>query len=52
MGHPEQLRTIVDVAFGCDKVWAVGGYPHYVIPISYDELLRITAGVAAQVAVH
>ena len=31
------------------EVWAAGGHPHYVFPTSYDELLRITAGEAAEI---
>lgn len=50
VGHPEPLRTIVDIALSrYDVVWAAGGHPHYVFPTSYDELLRITAGEAAEV---
>jgi len=50
VGHPEPLRTIVDIALSrYDEVWAAGGHPHYVFPTSYDELLRITAGKAAEV---
>jgi prolyl-tRNA editing enzyme YbaK/EbsC (Cys-tRNA(Pro) deacylase) len=50
VGHPEPLRTIVDFALSrYDEVWAAGGHPHYVFPTSYDELLRITAGEAAEV---
>lgn len=50
VGHPEPLRTIIDIALSQhDVVWAAGGHPHYVFPTSYDELLRITAGEAAEV---
>ncbi len=50
VGHHEPLRTIVDIALSrYDEVWAAGGHPHYVFPTSYDELLRITAGEAAEV---
>ena len=50
VGHPERLRTIVDIALSrYDEVWAAGGHPHYVFPTSYDELLRITTGEAAEV---
>lgn len=50
VGHPEPLRTIVDIALSrFDEVWAAGGHPHYVFPTSYDELLRITAGEAAEI---
>ncbi len=50
VGHPHPLRTIVDIALSrFDEVWAAGGHPHYVFPTSYDELLRITAGEAAEI---
>ena len=50
VGHPEPLRTIVDIALSrYDEVWAAGGHPHYVFPTSYDELLRMTAGEAAEI---
>jgi prolyl-tRNA editing enzyme YbaK/EbsC (Cys-tRNA(Pro) deacylase) len=50
VGHPHPLSTIVDTALAqYDVVWAAGGHPHYVFPTSYDELLRITAGEAAEV---
>ena len=50
VGHPEPLRTIVVIALSrFDEDWAAAGHPHYVFPTSYDELLRITAGEAAEV---
>ena len=50
VGHPHPLHTIVDVELSrFDVVWAAGGHPHYVFPTTYDELLRITAGTAAEV---
>jgi prolyl-tRNA editing enzyme YbaK/EbsC (Cys-tRNA(Pro) deacylase) len=50
VGHPEPLRTVIDVALSqYDVVWAAGGHPHCVFPTSYDELLRITGGEAAEV---
>lgn len=50
VGHPRPLRTVVDVELSRhDVVWAAGGHPHYVFPTTYDELLRITAGEAAEV---
>lgn len=52
VGHPEPLRTIVDIALAQhDVVWAAGGHPHYVFPTTYDELLRITGGTPADVGV-
>ena len=50
VAHPHPLRTIVDIALSrYDEVWAAAGHPHYVFPTSYDELLRITAGEAAEI---
>jgi prolyl-tRNA editing enzyme YbaK/EbsC (Cys-tRNA(Pro) deacylase) len=50
VGHPRPLRTLVDVDLARHPVvWAAGGHPHYVFPTTYDELLRITAGEAAEV---
>ena len=50
VGHPHPLRTLVDVDLArYDQVWAAAGHPHTVFPTSYDELLRITGGTAAEV---
>ena len=50
VGHPQPLRTLVDVALGAyDEVWAAGGIPHAVFPTTYDELVRITGGTPAEV---
>jgi prolyl-tRNA editing enzyme YbaK/EbsC (Cys-tRNA(Pro) deacylase) len=51
LGHPAPVHTLVDVWLDkYDQVWAAGGITHTVFPTSYDELLRITGGVAAEVA--
>jgi prolyl-tRNA editing enzyme YbaK/EbsC (Cys-tRNA(Pro) deacylase) len=51
IGHPEPLRTLVDVwLFTFDTVWAAAGHPHTVFPTTYDELLRITGGIPAEVS--
>lgn len=51
LGHPKPIRTLVDTALaGYDEVWAAGGVPQAVFPTTYAELLRITAGTAAEVA--
>jgi prolyl-tRNA editing enzyme YbaK/EbsC (Cys-tRNA(Pro) deacylase) len=50
VGHPEPLRTLVDTALAdYDVVWAAAGHPHAVFPTSFDELIRITGGTAADV---
>jgi prolyl-tRNA editing enzyme YbaK/EbsC (Cys-tRNA(Pro) deacylase) len=51
LGHPRPLRTLVDTALArYDEVWAAGGIPHAVFPITYPELVRVTAGAPAEVA--
>ncbi len=51
LGHPKPLRTLVDIALAqYDEVWAAGGIPHAVFPITYPELVRVTAGDPADVA--
>ena len=51
VGHPRPLRTIVDTALAdFDQVWAAGGIPHAIFPTTFDELLRLTGGVPADVA--
>ncbi|WP_346623047.1 YbaK/EbsC family protein [Blastococcus montanus] len=50
VGHPEPLGTLVDVELARhDAVWAAAGHPTAVFPTTYDELLRLTAGTAAEV---
>ncbi|KQS64833.1 YbaK/EbsC family protein [Modestobacter sp. Leaf380] len=50
VGHPEPIGTLVDVTLARhERVWAAAGHPHTVFPTTYDELLRITAGTAAEV---
>ncbi|MBN9170284.1 MAG: YbaK/EbsC family protein [Microbacterium sp.] len=49
-GHPEPLTTIVDEALAAyPELWATGGTPHTVFPLSYDELVRLTSGTVAKV---
>jgi prolyl-tRNA editing enzyme YbaK/EbsC (Cys-tRNA(Pro) deacylase) len=50
VGHPEPIGTLVDVELArYDQVWAAAGHPHTVFPTTYDELLRLTGGTAAEV---
>ena len=52
VGHPRQIRTIVDIQLNAwPVVWAAGGHPHYVFPTSFDELVRITNGTPFDVGV-
>lgn len=50
VGHPRPLRTLVDVALSqYDEIWAAAGHPNTVFPTTYDELVRITGGIPAEV---
>ena len=50
IGHPEPIGTLVDIELARhDRVWAAAGHPHAVFPTSYEELLRLTGGTAAEV---
>lgn len=49
-GHPSRLRTIVDETLArYPVVWTAAGTPDSVMPMTYDQLLAITEGVAMQV---
>ena len=51
LGHPKPVRTLVDTALEqFPVIWAAGGVPQAVFPITYAELLRITSGAATDVA--
>ena len=50
VGHPHPIRTLVDVWLARHTtVWAAAGHPHTVFPTTFDELVRITGGTAAEV---
>jgi prolyl-tRNA editing enzyme YbaK/EbsC (Cys-tRNA(Pro) deacylase) len=49
-GHPAPLTTIVDEALAAfPEIWAAGGTPHTVFPLTFDELVRVTGGTVAKV---
>jgi prolyl-tRNA editing enzyme YbaK/EbsC (Cys-tRNA(Pro) deacylase) len=51
VGHPEPLRTLIDVALAeYPQIWAAGGIPHAVFPTTFAELRMLTAGEPAQVS--
>jgi len=51
VGHPKPVRTLVDQALsGYPVIWAAGGVPQAVFPITYAELVRVTDGVPTEVA--
>ncbi|MBB3158869.1 prolyl-tRNA editing enzyme YbaK/EbsC (Cys-tRNA(Pro) deacylase) [Microbacterium proteolyticum] len=50
-GHPAPLTTIVDEDLAAfDEIWAAGGTPHTVFPLTFDELVRLTSGAVVRVA--
>ena len=50
LAHLEPPMTVVDVSLSrYETIWAAAGHPHTVFPTSYDELLRLTAGIPAEV---
>ena len=49
-GHPSPLPTIVDEELeNFPEIWAAGGTPHTVFPMTYAELVRLTEGTIAKV---
>jgi prolyl-tRNA editing enzyme YbaK/EbsC (Cys-tRNA(Pro) deacylase) len=51
LGHPKPVRTLVDTALAqYPVIWAAGGVPRAVFPTTYAELMRVTSGIAADVA--
>jgi prolyl-tRNA editing enzyme YbaK/EbsC (Cys-tRNA(Pro) deacylase) len=51
VGHPKPIRTLVDRALAdFDELWAAGGVPHAIFPLTYHELLTLTGGVEADVS--
>ena len=50
IGHPEPIGTLVDVELArYEVVWAAAGHPASVFSTTYEELLRLTGGTAAEV---
>lgn len=49
-GHPAPLSTIVDEALGeFPEIWAAGGTPHTVFPLTFPQLVALTGGTVAKV---
>ena len=50
VGHPRPVRTVVDISLAQHaEIWAAAGHPRSVFRTSYDQLLRLTGGTAAEV---
>lgn len=51
-GHPVPIRTLVDTRLREHRVvWAAAGHPKAVFPTTFDELIMLTGGQPAFVAV-
>jgi prolyl-tRNA editing enzyme YbaK/EbsC (Cys-tRNA(Pro) deacylase) len=50
IGHPRAVRTVIDTALAdYDTIWAAGGTPHTVMPLTFDQLVALTSGTPLQV---
>ena len=44
-GHPAPLTTVIDEDLAdYPEIWAAGGTPHTVFPMTFDELVALTGG--------
>lgn len=51
VGHPHPVRILLDSSLKqYDVIWAAGGVPQAVFPISYEHLLSVTNATEAEVA--
>lgn len=49
-GHPAPMRSFVDQSLADQPtVWAAAGHPHTVMPLSFDDLVRLTGGTVIRV---
>jgi prolyl-tRNA editing enzyme YbaK/EbsC (Cys-tRNA(Pro) deacylase) len=49
-GHPARLRTVVDQSLvKYPVIWTAAGTPDSVMSMTYEQLLKVTEGVAARV---
>ncbi len=45
VAHPRPIRTLIDRDLAAyDQLWVGGGIPHAVFPLSYADLVTLTAG--------
>lgn len=49
-GHPAPLATVVDEALAAfPELWAAGGTPQTLFPLTFEQLVRLTGGAVARV---
>jgi len=45
VGHPQPIRTLIDADLQAHAtLWVAGGTPNTVMPLSFDQLVRLTGG--------
>ena len=50
LGHLTKMRILIDETFkNFDEIWAAAGHPHYVFPTSFEELVRLSGALPADV---
>ncbi len=51
VGHPAPIRTVIDASLNdYETIWAAGGTPHTVMPLTFDQLTALTRGTHVRVA--
>ena len=51
VGHTRPISTIIDRSLQAHAaIWTAAGHPHTVFKLSFDELVRITGGLVAEIA--
>ena len=51
VGHPAPIRTVIDTNLNdYETIWAAGGTPHTVMPLTFDQLQALTHGTPVRVA--
>ncbi len=51
LGHATKMKILIDETFQkFDEIWAAAGHPHFVFPTTYEELVRLSGAIPADVA--
>lgn len=50
LGHITKMRILIDETFkNFNEIWAAAGHPHYVFPTSFEELVRLSGAIPADI---
>ncbi|MBT2504278.1 YbaK/EbsC family protein [Curtobacterium sp. ISL-83] len=53
VGHPEPVKTVIDNTLASyATIWAAGGTPHTVMPLTFAQLTAITGGTHVHVSAN